>query len=138
MRAWTAEIRGRRFRLGFLLALVALCLQLVAPVPPAPQVSSAALDEFAEFLRLHALCLGSDFAQKQPEAPAPDRSDRTGHHAGACCFLHGNTSSFPVPPSTVQPVAFRFSEISFPAQATIEVVARPAATPRARSPPKET
>lgn len=130
-------MRGQRSRLGYLLTLVALCLQLAAPVLPAPQVSSAAQDDFAAFLRLHALCLGGDAAQTRPEAPAQDRPDGVGHHVGACCFLHGNAGAFPVPPGTVRPVAFRFSEILFPAPATIEVPAHPATPPRARAPPKE-
>ena len=44
MRAWTADIRGRQSRLGYLLALVALCLQLAAPMLPAPQVSAQVPD----------------------------------------------------------------------------------------------
>ena len=130
-------MRGWRSRFGCLLALIALCLQLAAPVLPAPQVSSAAQDEFAKFLRLHALCLNGDPAQPRPEAPTPDRSDQTGHHVSACCFLHGNTGSFLVLPSTVRPVAFGFSEIAFSTPAATEVAARPATTPRARAPPKE-
>lgn len=137
MRAWAAEMHGRRSRLGYLLALVTLCLQLAAPALLAPQVSAAARDDFAEFLRLHALCLGGDAAQKRPEFPARDRSDHAGHHVGACCFLHGNASAIPVPPSTVQPVTSGFSEISFPASAPIEVAARPAMPPRARAPPNK-
>jgi Protein of unknown function (DUF2946) len=137
MRAWTAEMRGRRSRLGNLLALIALCLQLAAPILPAPQVSSAAQNEFAEFLRLHALCLGGDAAQQRPEAPTQDGSDRTRHRIGACCFLHGNASSLLVGPNAVQPVAFRLSEILFPARAITEVAAHPFTTPRARAPPKE-
>src|SRR3954454_4150142 len=112
MWAWAAEIRGRQSRLGYLLALVALCLQLAAPILLAPQVSSAAQDDFAAFLRLHALCLGGDAAQPRPELPAQDRSDRTGYHIGACCFLHGNASSFLVPPSTSKLVAFELSEVT--------------------------
>jgi hypothetical protein len=130
-------MRGRQSRFNYLLALVALCLQLAAPVLLTPQVSFAGQDEFAEFLRLHALCLGGDPAQDRPAAPGQDRSDRTGHHAGACCFLHGSPSSALVPPSTVQPVAIGFSEVLFPAPTTREVVARPVTSPRARSPPSE-
>ena len=137
MWAWTAEMRGRQSRRGYLLALVALCLQLATPILPASQIPSAARDDFAAFLRLHALCLGGDAAQPQPEPPAQDRSDRTGHHVGACCFLHGNASSFLVPPSTSKPVAFEFSEVTFSAPATTKVVAQPFITPRARAPPKE-
>jgi hypothetical protein len=130
-------MRGQRSRLDYLLALVALCLQLAAPALPAPQVSSAAQDDFAAFLRLHALCLGGDAAQTRPEVPAQDQPAGVGHHVGACCFLHGNAGAFPVPPGTVRPVAFRFSEILFSAPAPIEVPARPATPPRARAPPKE-
>jgi hypothetical protein len=137
MRAWTAKIRERRSRPGYLLALVAVCLQLAAPLLPAPQVSSAAQDDFAAFLRLHALCLGGDAAQRQPEPPAQDRSDRTDHHVGACCFLHGNASSFLVPPSTGKPVAFEFSEVTFSAAATTKVAAHPTVAPHARAPPKD-
>ena len=137
MRAWTAARRGRSPRLGYLLALVALCLQLAAPAWLAPPASSAAQDEFAEFLRLHALCLSGDPARKPPEAPAQDRSDHTGHHVGACCVLHGNASAFPVPPSTIRPVAFRFSEVSSRLTRPPKFAARPAAIPRARAPPGE-
>lgn len=128
---------GRQSRLGHLLALVALCLQLVAPALVVPRAPSAAQEEFTEFLRLHALCLGGDPALQRPGAPGQDRPDQTGHHVGACCFLHGNTSAFPVPPGTVQPVAFRFSEILFPARASAEVSVRPVAAPQARAPPSE-
>src|SRR4051812_42720981 len=134
---WKAEMRGRQSRLGVLLALAALSLQLAAPILPAPQISSAAQDDFAAFLRLHALCLGGDAAQPRPEPPAQDRSDRISHHVGACCFLHGNASSFLVPPSTSQLVAFEFSEVTFSAPATTNAVVRPSITPRARAPPKE-
>ena len=130
-------MRGRQSRLGYLLALVALCLQLAAPILPAPQVSSTAQDDFAAFLRRHALCLGGDAVQPRPELPAQDRSDRTGHHVGACCFLHGNASSFLVPPSTSKPVVFEFSEVTFSAPATTKVVVQPSITLRARAPPKE-
>lgn len=137
MRAWTAEMRGRRSRLGNLLALVALCLQLAAPILPAPQVSSAAQNEFAEFLRLHALCLGGGAAQQPSEAPTQDGSDRTRHHVGACCFLHGHASSCLLTPSAGEPVAFEFSKATFSAQAITEVAVHPFTTPRARAPPKE-
>src|SRR4051794_34580421 len=80
MRAWTAEMRGQQSRLGYLLAVVALCLQVAVPVLLAPQISAATQDDFAAFLRLHALCLGGDAAQPRPEPPAQDRSDRTSHH----------------------------------------------------------
>ena len=130
-------MRGRQSHLGYLLALVALCLQLAAPILPAPQVSSTAQDDFAAFLRLHALCLGGDAVQPRPELPAQDRSDRTGHHVGACCFLHGNASSFLAPPSTGEPVVFAFSRVRFSALATAEVAAYPSPTPCARTPPNE-
>jgi hypothetical protein len=137
MWVWTAEMRRRQSRLGHLLALVALCLQVAVPVLLAPQVSAATQDDFAAFLRLHALCLGGDAAQPRPEPPAQDRSDRTSHHVGACCFLHGNASSFLVPSSTSKPVIFESSEITFSAPATTEVAAHSSITPRARAPPKE-
>jgi hypothetical protein len=137
MWAWTADIRGRQSRLGYLLALVALCLQLAAPMLPAPQVSAATRDDFAAFLRLHALCLGGDAAQTRPEAPLQDRSDRTSHHVGACCFLHGGASSFLAPPSTGEPIAFAFSRVTFSAQAIPGVAVYSTPAPRARAPPNE-
>lgn len=130
-------MRGRQSRLGYLLALVALCVQLAAPALLVPPVSSAAPDEFAEFLRLHALCLGGDRAQNRPGTPGQDQSDQTGHHVGACCILHGNAGSVLAPPSTARPVAFSFAKVSFPAQATAEVVARSVTIPRARAPPSK-
>jgi hypothetical protein len=76
MGAWAAEMRGRQSRFGYLLALVAVCLQLAAPVLLAPQVSSAGQDEFAEFLRLYTLCLGGDPTPNRPATTEQDRPDQ--------------------------------------------------------------
>ena len=131
-------MRGRRSRLGYLLALVALCLQLAAPVLPAPQVSSAAQDEFAAFLRLHALCLGGDAAQTAIRSAdarpiGPDRP--------SCRRVLLSTRQRKVVPGASEHRPSRSPSGSrrsmFPAPATTEVAAHPVTTPRARAPPKE-
>lgn len=137
MRAWTAEKRGRQSRLGHLLALVALCLQLVAPALSVPRAAPSDQGDFGAFLRLHALCFGGNSTPARSGVPARDQSDRTGSPCDACCFLHGCSGAFLVPPSIVRPVAFTFLDVSFSAPATAPIATRPLTTPRARAPPSE-
>ena len=107
--------RARRPRYGFgwVLAVIALLLQITTPsLHPPGQVRlandagdlSAAFDE-------HALCLSGD--RDTPDNPSDQAPKPVHHDSAACCFWHGNTGLALTPGANLELVAFARSRSVF-------------------------
>src|SRR5690242_19031217 len=119
MSSWMGKVRSRRTRpgrFGWVLALIALCVQLAAPAGIAllaSQLSSPGDDEFAALLNAHALCLSGNSTQPKPESPIEqDRSNHSGHFV-PCCFWHVKSSPYIPTYITFDPIAFDYAKLSF-------------------------
>lgn len=121
---------------GLVLALVALCLQLVAPGLHSPSLASlGAGSELARLLDAHTLCIAADAGQPSSGAPAEQAPQPEDHHHGACCPWHGSASPFIPAPAALEPIGFHYAGVSFSTPSTVIVAARLPGTVRARAPP---
>jgi hypothetical protein len=108
------QARRPRYGFGWVLAVIALLLQITTPSlhPPPGQVRlandagdlSAAFDE-------HALCLSGD--RGTPDNPSDQDPKPVHHDSAACCFWHGNTGLALTPGANLELVAFARSRSVF-------------------------
>jgi hypothetical protein len=119
-------------RAGRFLALVALWLQLVAPVIA---VGSLPLPgAFGDLFDQHAICHAADTERPNPD-PSPDTAPHRDH--AVCCLWHGNASASVPAPVNAAPVALVYAAVSFAAPTSPVIAARPHGAARARAPPKQ-
>jgi hypothetical protein len=127
---------ARRGYFGRLLAIVALCVQLVAPGLHGPALlSPSEQSELAALLSVHALCIAADTRQPRHQPPAKQAPEQTDEHLAACCSWHGNQGQGISKPTTLEPIAFDHAEVSLSAPAAVVGAARLPGTVRARAPP---
>jgi hypothetical protein len=127
-----------RRHLGQWLALIALSMRLIAPAinaPALPEPTNAA--ELVLLFGAHALCLSQDASEPSPAPADGSGPHKIDHRFGACCFWHCNASLHAPTPTSIEPLAFLFSGVSFPAPTQIVIAARLSGLARARAPPRE-
>ena len=130
-----ARRRRQSARLGVVLALVALLVQLAGPGLHAPVLIGPAngIGDFSFAFDAHALCLASNDTAPAPAAPA-DKAPEADHHFAACCVWHAAAGAVLAPAALVEPVAFAASRVAFMAPPA-DIPTRLAGAVRARAPP---
>jgi hypothetical protein len=128
-----------RRHLGSVLAVIALCLQLIAPGLHSSLLlgSRTGNGDLSGLLGEHALCLGATSGPSTGEPVSPAQPPKDHHHdLASCCFWHGNSSP-PVPSVAAGSlVTFEITGIAFLATTyTVVVPAHPFGTFAARAPP---
>jgi hypothetical protein len=129
---------GRTGGWAVAIAVIALCLQLVAPVLQARAPVPSLETELARLIDPHALCIAAGSDQKAPAIPAdeaPPAPHRQQHFA-SCCPWHGGLGPSVVVSVAVEPIVFAPTRIGFGAQAATIVAAHPPGARRARAPPR--
>ena len=130
-----ARRRRQSPRLGAVLALVALLVQIAGPGvhARAPIGPANGIGNFSFAFDAHALCLASNDAAPVPAAPA-DKAPKADHNFAACCVWHGAAGAVLAPAALVEPVAFAASRVAFTAPPA-DIPTRLSGTVRARAPP---
>jgi hypothetical protein len=129
-----ARRREKSSLLGFVLAVVALLVQIAgpgshAPIPIGPADGTVKLAAFG----VHALCLAPDSAA--PGAPSPASDTPEPHHDfAACCFWHASMGAPLAPVALAEPVAFASLRVGFTAPSEA-IPTYKSGTARARAPP---
>jgi hypothetical protein len=128
-----------RRHLGSVLAVIALCLQLIAPGLHSSLLlgSRTGYGDLSGLLGEHALCLGATSGPSTGEPASPAQPPKDHHHdLASCCVWHGNSSP-PVPSVAAgSVVSFDIAGIAFLAPTyTVVVPAHPSGTFAARAPP---
>jgi hypothetical protein len=128
-----------RRHFGSVLAVIALCVQLIVPGLHSSLLLGwrSGNGDLSGLFGEHALCLGVTPGSSTGEPASPARPAKDHHHDFAsCCFWHSNTSP-PVPSVAAgSVVSFEITGIAFLAP-TYDVVvpARPSGAFAARAPP---
>src|SRR6516225_1648222 len=132
-----ARCRRQSPRLGVVLAVVALLVQIAGPGLHAPVLIGSAngIGYFSYAFDAHALCLASNDTTPAPAAPA-DKAPESDHHFAACCVWHAAAGAVLAPAALVEPVAFAASRVAFTAPPA-DIPTRLAGAVRARAPPQE-
>ena len=130
-----ARCRRQSPRLGVVLAVVALLVQIAGPGLHAPVLIGSAngIGYFSYAFDAHALCLASNDTTPAPAAPA-DKAPESDHHFAACCVWHAAAGAVLAPAALVEPVAFAASRVAFTAPPA-DIPTRIAGAVRARAPP---
>jgi len=130
-----ARCRRQSPRLGVVLAVVALLVQIAGPGLHAPVLIGSAngIGYFSYAFDAHALCLASNDTTPAPAAPA-DKAPESDHHFAACCVWHAAAGAVLAPAALVEPVAFAASRVAFTAPPA-DIPTRLAGAVRARAPP---
>jgi hypothetical protein len=128
-----------RRHLGSVLAVIALCLQLIAPGLHSSLLlgSRTGNGDLSGLLGEHALCLGATSGPSTGEPASPAQPPKDHHHdLASCCFWHGNASQLAPSTAAGLAVSFDIPGIAFPATTyTVVVPAHPSGTFAARAPP---
>lgn len=129
-----ARRRRQSPRLGVVLALVALLVQIAGPgLHARALIGPANGGNFSFAFDAHALCLASNDTAPVPAAPA-DKAPKADHHFAACCVWHAAAGAVLAPAALVEPVAFAASRVAFTAPPA-DIPTRLAGAVRARAPP---
>ena len=130
-----ARCRRQSPRLGVVLAVVALLVQIAGPGLHAPVLIGSAngIGYFSYAFDAHALCLASNDTTPAPAAPA-DKAPEADHNFAACCVWHAATGAVLASAALVEPVAFAASRVAFTAPPA-DIPTRLAGAVRARAPP---
>ena len=133
-------VRRRRqsARLGVVLALVALLVQIAEPGLHAPALIGPAngIGNFSFAFDAHALCLASNEKGPAPAAPA-DKAPEADHHFAACCVWHVVAGAVLARAALVEPVAFAPFHVGY-APTPADIPTNLPSTVRARAPPLRT
>jgi len=125
-----------RCRVGWLLALVAVLLQLAAPAMHPPRLVAASIEaELSDLFARHALCISAGADQPAGEAPADRGPQPADDHFAGCCPWHANQAQAIPTPSAIASVAFSDDEAAFAVPEAVIVAACLPGTVRARAPP---
>jgi hypothetical protein len=121
-----------RRHLGSVLAVIALCLQLIAPGLHSSLLlgSRTGNGDLSGLLGEHALCLGATSGPSTGEPASPAQPPKDHHHnLASCCLWHGN-ASLPARIITAgSAVSFDIAGIAFLAPTyTVVVPAHPSGT----------
>ena len=130
-----ARRRRQSPRLGVVLAVVALLVQIAGPGIHAPVLVGSAngIGNFSFAFDVHALCLASNDTAPVPAAPA-DKAPNADHNFAACCVWHAATGAVLASAALVETVAFAAYRVAFTAPPA-DIPTRLAGAVRARAPP---
>ena len=128
-----------RRHLGSVLAVIALCLQLIAPGLRSSLLlgSRTGNGDLSRLFGEHALCLGATPGSSTNEPASPAQPPKDHHHnLASCCPWHGNASQLAPSTAASLAVSFDIPDIAFLATTyTVVVPAYPSGTFAARAPP---